>query len=139
MSRILEVAIDGGPYALAPGPDGALWVTLGHAGAIARIGVDGVADVHPVAAAARPSLITAGPDGALWFTRSGDDRIGRITSDGKQASYELPSGRLEPAGGVTLRQLPTPNAGAVGIASTHDDTVWFTELRAERLGRIPMD
>jgi virginiamycin B lyase len=26
----------------------------------------------------------------------------------------------------------------VGIAATHDDTVWFTEIRAERIGRIPM-
>ncbi len=40
---------------------------------------------------------------------------------------------------MTLRQLPTPNAGPVGIVSTHDDTVWFTEILAERLGRIPMN
>ncbi|MDT5390588.1 MAG: virginiamycin lyase, partial [Mycobacterium sp.] len=30
MSRILEVAVDGGPYALTAGPDGAMWVTLVH-------------------------------------------------------------------------------------------------------------
>lgn len=87
MSRILEVAIDGGPYALAAGSDGAMWVTLVHAGAVARVGGDGALDVHPVAAEARPSLITEGPDGALWFTRAGDDRIGRITSDGDQNAY----------------------------------------------------
>lgn len=32
MSRVLEVSIDGGPYALAAGSDGAMWVTLVHAG-----------------------------------------------------------------------------------------------------------
>jgi virginiamycin B lyase len=35
--------------------------------------------------------------------------------------------------------VPTPNAGPVGIAATHDDAVWFTEIRAGRLGRIPMN
>ena len=37
MNRILEVAVDGGPYALAAGSDGAMWVTLVHRGAIARV------------------------------------------------------------------------------------------------------
>ena len=32
MSGILEVAIAGGPYALAAGSDGAMWVTLVHSG-----------------------------------------------------------------------------------------------------------
>ena len=38
VSRIFEVAVDGGPYALAAGSDGAMWVTLVHRGAIARVG-----------------------------------------------------------------------------------------------------
>ena len=78
MSLVREIG--GGPYALAAGPDGAMWVTLVHEGAIARVGSDGAVDRFPVAAGSRPSLITAGPDGALWFTRNGDDRIGRIST-----------------------------------------------------------
>ena len=35
--------------------------------------------------------------------------------------------------------MPTPSAGPVGIAATHDDAVWFTEILADRLGRIPMN
>jgi len=35
--------------------------------------------------------------------------------------------------------LPTAGAGPVGIAATHDDAVWFTEILAEKIGRIPMD
>ena len=27
----------------------------------------------------------------------------------------------------------------MGIAATHDDAVWFTEILADKLGRIPMD
>lgn len=45
MSRIFEVAIDGGPYALAAGPDGAMWVTLVHRGAITRVGAGGDLEV----------------------------------------------------------------------------------------------
>lgn len=33
----LKVALDGGPYSLALGADGAMWVTLVHSGAIARV------------------------------------------------------------------------------------------------------
>jgi virginiamycin B lyase len=79
VTAAVRVSIDGGPYALAAGPDGALWVTLVHGGAIARVTTDGHVRVFPVAPGCRPSIITAGPDGAMWFTRNGDDRIGRIS------------------------------------------------------------
>lgn len=38
-----------------------------------------------------------------------------------------------------MRTLPTPNAGPVGIAQTHDDAVWFTEVLADKVGRIPLN
>ena len=38
---------------------------------------------------------------------------------------------------MTTRKLETPNAGPVGIAATHDGAVWFTEILADKLGRIP--
>jgi virginiamycin B lyase len=210
VSRALTVALDGGPYALAAGPDRAMWVTLAHSGEVARVsessdtGAACDVTVFPVAADARPAIITAGPDDAMWFTRTGDDRIGRITMSGERTEFELPSGsapfgitggpdgalwftasgsggagivgrvsidgeisveeivhgspsmivtgpdnalwftlneasavaRLEPGGDVTIRALPTPAAGPVGIAATHDDTVWFTEIVAEKVGRI---
>ncbi len=88
----LKVSIEGGPYALAAGPDGALWVTLVHDGAIARVTTDGHVRVFPVAPGCRPSIITAGPDGAMWFTRNGDDRIGRISTAGELTAFELPEG-----------------------------------------------
>jgi virginiamycin B lyase len=40
---------------------------------------------------------------------------------------------------VTLRKVPTPGAGPVGIAGTHDDAVWFTAILADKVGRIPME
>ena len=208
MSEALTVAVDGGPYALACAPDGAMWVTLVHSGEVARIDPEGAPGAQvttfPVAPGSKPSIITAGPDGAMWFTCSGTDQIGRITALGDLKLIELTSdsapfgitvgpddalwfttmaaggigrltvdglleddehvggtpsmiitgpdnalwctlnernaiARLEPrTGKVTVRQLPTPNAGPSGITATHDDAVWFTEIRAEKLGRIPM-
>ncbi|CAN5521731.1 virginiamycin B lyase [soil metagenome] len=199
------VAVDGGPYALACAPDGAMWVTLVHSGEVARITEQGDVTRFPVAPGAKPSIITAGPDGAMWFTCSAIDRIGRISTDGELRLIELPNGsspfgltvgpdgalwfttmaaggigrvtvdgevddqahlggtpsmiitgpdnalwctlnarnaiaRLDPrTGKSTIRELPTRNAGPVGITMTHDDAVWFTEIRADQLGRIPMN
>ena len=92
MSSALKVQRDGGPYALAAGSDGAMWVTLVHGGAIARVSSAGEVTTYSVGECARPSIIAAGPDGALWFTCSGDDRIGRITTAGELSSFELPEG-----------------------------------------------
>ena len=68
-------------------------------------------------------MITAGPDGALWFTLNQRGAIGR----------------LDLAGALTVRELPTRAAGPVGITATHDDAVWFTEILADKIGRIPTD
>ncbi|MGQ4429066.1 virginiamycin B lyase, partial [Streptomyces violaceoruber] len=77
---------DAGPYALAEGPDGALWFTLVHRGAVARRDPeDGRVTVHPVGDG--PTVIAPGPDGALWFTEYRAHRIGRITPEGHYASF----------------------------------------------------
>ena len=85
----MQVPVGGGPYALAAGPDGALWVTLVHGDQVARVAMDG--QVETFAVGSKPSIITAGGDGALWFTCSGDDTIGRITTGGELTSFALPA------------------------------------------------
>jgi virginiamycin B lyase len=186
----MEVLVPGGPYALAAGPDDALWVTLVHAGEVARVAGD---DVRRFAVGEKPQQIVAGPDGALWFTLA--DSIGRLSTSGALSTFPaerpygicvgpdggiwvtdadsvrrvggdvfaLPKdsfpamitagpdgalwftlnaasavGRLTLDGRLEVRETPTPRAGPVGIAATHD-AVWFTEILAGRLGRIPMD
>ena len=91
-------------------------------GDIGRITVDGELSGWPSVGGA-PSMIITGPDNALWFTLNQGNAVGRLT----------------PADGITVRELPTTGAGPVGIATTHDDAVWFTEVLADKLGRIPMD
>ncbi len=109
---------DAGPYALAEGPDGALWFTLVHQGAIGRRDAAGHLTVHPVGAG--PTVITQGPDGALWFTEYGTHRIGRITVDGEVSAFEP----------------PTAGGGPFGIAPGPDGALWFTLSAADRIGRL---
>jgi virginiamycin B lyase len=89
---------------------------------VGRISVDGEI-TDEAAPGGMPSMITTGPDGALWFTLNAAHAIGR----------------LEPSGNLTIREVPTRGAGPVGIAATHDDTVWFAAILADKLGRIPTD
>ena len=108
----MQVELGGGPYALAAGPDGALWVTLVHGGEIARVTARG--QVERFEAGSRPSIITAGPDGALWFTRA--DAIVRMTTGGEQTAFALSrQGRSGSPRGRTARcgsRRPTAWAGS---------------------------
>ena len=61
---------DGGPYAIATGPDGALWYTLVRGGRIGRLVPGGTPEMHQLDPACGPMVITSGPDGALWFTEN---------------------------------------------------------------------
>jgi virginiamycin B lyase len=115
---------DAGPYALTAGPDGALWFTLVHRGAIGRRAPDGTLTTYPLETPGTgPTVITPGPDGALWFTEYQGHRIGRITVDGEVSSFDL----------------PTPGAGPFGIAAGSDGALWFTETNAGRIGRITVE
>ena len=47
-----------GPYGITAGPDGALWLTLAHAGGIARLSPDGPVRIYPLdPAGARPGEV----------------------------------------------------------------------------------
>jgi virginiamycin B lyase len=80
-----------------------------------------------------PGGITTGPDGAIWFTEEMTGRIGRMTT----------------AGVVTGEfQVAAPNSGSVPcsdpsfvgaldqITAGPDGTLWFTQPRDNRIGRI---
>jgi virginiamycin B lyase len=77
---------------------------------------------------AKPEDIVLGNDGNLWFTEFNGNKIGRIT----------------PTGHITEYPIPTPYAGAQGIAScrlfgcaagTHGK-IWFVETLAGNVGRL---
>ena len=107
------------PYAIAAGPDGALWFTEADADRIGRIDTAGHIQEFPLTAGSEPFGITAGPDGALWFTEFSRDRIGRITITGQITEFQL-----------------SPGASPFRIVAGPDGNLWFTEMRLNRVGSI---
>jgi virginiamycin B lyase len=120
VSAASKVSIDGGPYSLAAGPDGAMWVTLVHGGSIARVTNGGDVTVYSVGPQSRPSIITAGPDGAMWFTQILADKLGRIPMDGPIQEMELPG---------------KPHA----VVADPNDGVWVSLWGANQIARVSGD
>ena len=112
-----------GPYAVAVDPQGAVWVTLIHAGHVARITGGREVTLYDLGNPhSRPAQLAVDNDGALWFTRSGDDRIDRLTADGDRRSYPLPAG-----------------SGPYGVCAGPDGAIWYTALWADAIGRLDPD
>ncbi|MFI6323368.1 ATP-binding cassette domain-containing protein [Nonomuraea sp. NPDC050556] len=155
---------EGGPYGITTGPDGALWFTLVHAGAIGRITVDGSVGTFPLDPAdGGPTVITPSPDGALWFTEFHGHRVGRITTSGEISSVDRPEAgpygiaagpdgamwvtelqsntitRIAVDGAVTTYDVPVEGAMPSAITRGPDDAMWFTMNTANAVGRITMD
>jgi len=108
------------PFAIAAGPDGALWFTE-LSNKIGRITTAGVITEFPVpTVASQPRQISAGPDGALWFTEQAANKIGRITA----------------AGAITEFPVPTAASSPFGIAAGPQGALWFTEVMGNKIGRI---
>jgi virginiamycin B lyase len=127
-----------GPYAVAVTPDGAVWCTLVHAGAVLRLppaggtlqrlelgAVDAGSSQHAHHSRAQPSQLAVADETSVWVT---DTTGGRVLLLGPDAAGEA-SVKLEVA-------APTEGAEPYGITVQHDGTVWFTELGQDALGRI---
>ncbi len=110
-----------GPYAVAADADGALWVTLAGSGEIARIRDGEPALIHPAGGpSARPTIVAPGPDArTIWVTQFLGDAVTGIDLDGGTVRVPLDRG-----------------AGPYGITAGPDGAMWFTELNADRIGRL---
>ena len=112
----------GGPFALAPGPDAAMWFTELSANKIGRITSTGVISEFSIPTPdSFPQSIALGADGNLWFTERNVGKIGRIT----------------PLGVITEFPIPTPDRYPLSIASGPDGRLWFCLSAAgSRVGRM---
>ena len=110
---------DFGPRAIAAGPEGNLWVTVGAAGgspAIDRITTSGQVTRFALPNdIAQAESITVGPDGNLWFAED-------IYSPNSEAVV-----RLTPSGQFTEFRIPYEGFSAVmeGIAPGPDGNLYF--------------
>jgi len=99
------------------GPDGAVWFT--STGKVNRITPGGVLTQFSAASASTQGGITLGADGALWYAGTGG-KIGRITTSGALTEIFVSAGFTSP------RQ----------IAAGPDGNIWFTEINANKIGRV---
>jgi virginiamycin B lyase len=107
---------------------------------------------------------SAGP--SVWFSDRGTGRIGSVDGRGNIVEYQVPDasdgspaspngqvqmgkyvwftdpptgriGRLDPAtGNFKMFTVPTPDSWPLGITVGPDGALWFTERRADKVGRM---
>jgi len=142
------------PIAITPGPDGAMWFSEEAGGKVGRIDrrADGTWRVLELAVpAAQANLILAGlafdRRGDLWVQQyvsnnvpepEGSDfivRIGRAALEGWVRS----GGNARAALALSYTPVPTRSTVMHRIAEGRDGAMWFTEMGADRIGRITPD
>ena len=151
------------PSQLAPAGDDSVWVTDTARDQVLLVGPTGVIRSFAApSAGAQPFGIAAVHDGSAWFTGVGNDSLGRIgilgevtefaagTHDGMVSmiaasgdSLWFTANSANAVGYVRggdsaplLIELPTPDAGPVGIAVGDDGAAWFCEILAGAIGRV---
>lgn len=142
------------PIAIARGPDGAMWYSEEAGGRVGRIdkGADGTWRVLELALpAAQPNLILAGlafdAQGNLWVQQyvsnnvpapAGTDWIVRIGRKGL-AAWAASGGADR--GALDFAYYPAPTRMTVmhRIAEGQGGAMWFTEMWADKVGRVKAD
>lgn len=152
------------PSAIAPGPDGDMWLTEFHAQQVAQMTTSGTIREIPLILGGTldPEWIAAGADGSVWLTGRSGNVILRIVPNGVPVEFSVPSansepegiapgpdgnmwftehnadkvGRITPGGTITEFSLPTPESGPLGITAGPDGNIWFTEQKKDQIGRI---
>ncbi|MDB5619894.1 hypothetical protein [Tardiphaga sp.] len=122
------------PQAIVVGSDGNLWVTEVLKHQIFRVTPAGEMTAFAVPGEAVGVLqgITSGPDGHLWFTSREENAIRRVSTKGEfNGSFAIPSQATLP---TKLNKGSWPR----GITVGPDGHIWFTELAANKIGRVTL-
>jgi streptogramin lyase len=153
------------PFAIATGPDRALWFSESNPNRLSRATTGGAVTEFKLNEYA--AGLATGADGALWFNEIGDERrIGRLTTSGSLTEYRVPTqfvpgieiagniaagpdgalwfteggpnkiGRITTSGRFAEFPIPTPAAGPLSIVAGLDGAMWFSEAFAMKVGRI---
>ncbi len=155
------------PHDVAPAPDGSVWYTAQHAGALGRLDrVTGARSQVPLGPGSAPHGVIVGPDGAAWVTDGGLNAIVRVDPTTEEVTrFPLPSGsgnanlntavfdnrgvlwftgqsgvygRLDPdQGDVEVFDAPR-GRGPYGIAVTPAGEVYYASLAGSYVGHIDL-
>ena len=153
------------PHDVAPAPDGTVWYTAQHQGALGRLDpVTGETHHIPLGSGSAPHGVIVGPDGAPWITDSGLNAIVRVDPQTEEVQvFPLPSGsgnanlntavfdlngthwftgqngiygRLDPSTGE-MQVFDAPRGrGPYGITVTPDGTIYYASLAGSYVGQI---
>ncbi len=153
------------PHDVAPAPDGGVWYTAQHQGALGWLDpATGKTEHIPLGEGSRPHGVIVGPDGAPWITDSGLNAIVRVDPRTREVRrFPLPAsagyanlntaafggrgvlwftgqsgmyGSLDPGTG-TLKVYEAPRGrGPYGIATAPDGTVYYASLAGSHIARI---
>jgi len=153
------------PHDVAPAPDGTVWYTAQHVGALGRLDpVTGETHHIPLGSGSAPHGVIVGPDGAPWITDSGLNAIVRVDPQTEEVQvFSLPAssgyanlntavfdhngihwftgqsgiyGRLDPSTG-DMQVFDAPRGrGPYGITVTPRGVVYYASLANSYVGRI---
>jgi virginiamycin B lyase len=108
------------PTAVATGPDGTVWFTIGFADAVGMIRDGKVERLPKMKKSVEPVGLAVDADGAAWFT----DPTAVVIS------------RIVPSGEIKSFPLGTPIARLGRLAVAPDGSVWFAESTAYGFTRL---
>lgn len=153
------------PHDVAPAPDGGVWYTAQHQGALGRLDPEtGKTKQIPLGEGSKPYGVIVGPKGLAWVTDSGLNAIVSVHPQSLEITrYPLPEGTgdanlntatfdakgtlwftgqsgvygsLEPATG-DMRVFQAPRGyGPYGIHHTPEGEVWYASLAGSYIGHI---
>lgn len=153
------------PHDVAPAPDGGVWYTAQHAGALGWLDPKSGETRHiPLGRGSRPHGVIVGPDGAAWVTDSGLNAIVRVDpQSGAVRRFDPPAGtpamnlntatfdrygvlwftgqsgfygRVDPAGGEVKVFAAPRGAGPYGICTAPDGSVYYASLAGSHIAHV---
>ncbi len=117
-----------GPWNIAKGPDGNMWVAATGTSEFIKVTPDGTQTAYALSQPSDQLLgIVVGADGNLWSAESGNSAIAKITTSGVITEYPLPASVPGLANPVTF-------PGSVTLGK--DGNIWFADQAYNVVGNI---
>jgi virginiamycin B lyase len=163
--QVFELPDGAHPHDVAPAPDGKVWYTAQHQGALGILDpATGAVRQVPLGPGSRPHGVIQGPDGAAWITDGGQNAIVRVDPATDAVTvWKLPAdagdanlntgafdgdgihwftgqsgiyGRLDPQSGE-MKVFEAPEGrGPYGIAATPDGEIYYVSLAGSYLAHV---
>lgn len=153
------------PHDVAPAPDGTVWYTAQHQGALGRLDpASGSVEHIPLGPGSAPHGVIVGPDGAAWVTDGGQNAIVRVDPASRAVKvFRLPAasgyanlntaafdgegvlwftgqsgiyGRLEPKSGELATWKDPEGRGPYGITGTPTGGIYYASLAGSHIAKV---